>query len=275
MMSTFSLLLQLTLLLLFYTSYHPTLADISISSPAQGASFAATSGITIKFSDDGVAPKFAAITSTKVLLCTGSNADINCLATVATFVPGSLTSYTVSLASYLALGSNGAYYFQLYSVATTGYTIHYSNRFTLSGMTGTLKASSGGDTTSPDDTVAVTDGSTAGAAVTGSAALASFSVTYTLQTGLTRYAPMQMQPGTKVTHKLSATRRFPTSSVSYFTTFTRQPLQKTTTTLSWSYTIAQGPNWAATAASPTGYYAASEALARNINAKSRRGYVDL
>ena len=255
--------------LLFLSSL--VVSDFSVTSPTSGQTIAATSSFALGFTDDGNAPIFTDISSTKVLLCTGSNAEINCLATIGTFTPtASLTSYAVDLTPYIALGSNGPYYFQLYStVAAGGYSIQYSQRFTLSGMTGTLKASDGGDTSPPDaqNNIVGTDGV--------SVDPSQMSVTYTLQTGKTRYAPMQMQPGTKVTHKLSMSRRYPTSAVSYFTTYTARPIQVTTITPSWSYTIVQGPNWASTANSPTGYYAASEALARQINAKSRRGYYEL
>lgn len=263
-------------LLAFLVSFVPSFvsAGFSLTSPTAGESIAAASGVTLKFTDDGDAPSFADISSTKVLLCTGSNADINCLATVATFTPSKGTSsFAVPLASYTALGSNGPYFFQLYSVATGGYAIQYSPRFTLSGMTGSIRATNGGDTSPPADQIQIVGATDAGPET---AALgASFSLPYTAQTGVSRYAPMQMQPGSKVTHKLSASRRFPTSSVSFFTTFTMQPLQKTTSTPPWSYSITQGMNFAETQASPTGYYAASEALSRNILAKSRRGYIDL
>lgn len=251
-------------------------ADFLISSPAAGVTISADKGLTLEFSDDGNTPTFAQIADTKVLLCTGSNADIDCLATVGTLAPATYTtaktSIAIALAPYLALASNGPYYLQLYSTSTLGgFSIQYSQRFALTGMTGTLQATDGGDVAPPDAQVDVAGAGAAGAA----AGLSLGTVPYTLQTGKTRYAPMQTQPGTKVTYKLSASRRFPTSQVTLFTDYTMQPLQKTTITPSWSYTVVQGPNWAATAASPSGYYAASEALARNINAKSRRGYYEL
>lgn len=250
-------------------------ADYTISAPAAGSTFAASSAIKISFEDDGNAPAFTELSTTKVLLCTGPNSDIYCFTTaVGTFTPtASLTSYSASVAALAALGSNGRYYFQFYSTVTAGgNSIHYSPRFTLTGMTGSYKASDGGDTTPPDGSTTVgSSDSVAGY----SEIMSKNKVTYTLQTGKTRYAPMQMQPGSKVTIAKSATRRFPVSSVSYFTDYSLQPYQVTTMTPSWSYTILQGPNYASTAASPTGYYAASEALARNINAKSRRGYFEL
>ncbi|KAF5093502.1 hypothetical protein D0Z03_002383 [Geotrichum reessii] len=137
-------------------------------------------------------------------------------------------------------------------------------------MAGTVRATDGGDDTPPPGSNTFNTGSDDDAVI-----LKSNTIPYLSQTGRIRYAPMQMQPGSKVTHALTASRRFPTSSVTYFSDYTLRPYQVTTKTPKWSYSIAQGPNWAATLPSPTGYYAASEALKRNINAKSKRGYMDL
>lgn len=251
-----------------------TAADFSFSSIDSTFSASSVSGLVIPFQDDGKSPLFGEISSTKVLLCTGSNAEINCLATVNTFTPtASQKSVTINLVPYQSLASNGRYFFQFYSTATAGgFTIHYTPRFSMTGMTGTLQATDGGDTSPPDPQINV--GSTNNAN-SDSILLASQKIPYTAQTGRTRYAPMQMQPGSKVTYPLKASHRFPTSAVSYFTDYKSKPYVVTTTTPPWSYTITQGPNWAATQPDPTGYYAASEALKRNINAKSRRGYLDL
>jgi hypothetical protein len=251
-----------------------TRADYSISSPAAGQTFAASTPITIKFEDDGSVPAMTDLTSTQVLLCTGSNSAITCFSKsiVGTFTPSeSTTSYDANLASLTSLGSNGRYFFQLYSVGSGGSTIHYTERFTLTGMTGTTKATDGGDTTPPTGSNSFNTGSSDDNAVI----LKSNTIPYLSQTGRVRYAPMQMQPGSKVTHALSASRRFPTSAVTYFTDYSLRPYPVTTKTPTWSYSVSQAPNWVATLPSPTGYYAASEALKRNINAKSRRGYVDL
>lgn len=247
-------------------------ADYTITVPTASATYAATATIAIKFADDGDDPTFSDMSSTKVLLCTGPNSDIHCFSTaVGTFTPSSsLTSYSADLSDLVSEGSNGRYYFQFYSTTSSGdYSIQYSQRFTLTGMSGSYKASDGGDTSPPDGYTDVDS------TPDQSQILSLNKVTYTLQSGKYRYAPMQMQPGSTVTHKLSASRRYPTSSVSYFTTYTMTAVPVTTYTPTWSYSIKQGVNWASTAASPTGYYAASEALSRSINAKSKRGYFEL
>ncbi|KAF5099777.1 hypothetical protein D0Z00_001518 [Geotrichum galactomycetum] len=262
-----------TLFLLLSFIIVGTKADYTFTSPAAGQTFAASSPITIKFEDDGGIPAMTEITSTQVLLCTGSNSAISCFSDnlVGTFTPSeSKTSYEANLASLTSLGSNGRYFFQFYSVGSGGTTIHYTERFTLTGMTGTTKATDGGDTTPPTGSNSFNTGNDDDSVITKSN-----TIPYLSQTGRIRYAPMQMQPGSKVTHALTASRRFPTSSVTYFTDYTLRAYAITTKTPSWSYTISQAPNWVATLPSPTGYYAASEALKRTINAKSKRGYVDL
>lgn len=247
-------------------------ADFSITGPVYGTQVAASSGVVVTFTDDGSSPAFTEISSTKVLLCTGPNSQIFCFTTpVGTFTPtAGQTSYSAVLAPLATLGSNGPYFFQFYSlIATGGSSIHYSPRFALSGMLGTYQASDGGDVAPPPGS------NTANIPADQNVVLSLNQVPYTMQTGRTRYAPMQTQPGSKVTYAKVASQRYPTSAVTFFSNYDLQPIQKTTITPSWTYTIVQGPNWAATAAAPTGYYAASEALQRNINAKSRRGFYEL
>ena len=64
-----------------------------------------------------------------------------------------------------------------------------------------------------------------------------FAVPYTMQTGPTRYAPMQPQPGTTITAK-KVTPLWPTSSVTIATAFLPRPTVQTT--------ITQGPNYSVT-----------------------------
>lgn len=267
------MIVSLSLFLLLSFIFVGTRADFVFSSPKAGLTFAASSPITIQWTDDSNIPAMSDLSSTQVLLCTGSNSDITCFQKnlVGTFVPAeSKTSYEANLSGLTTLASNGQYFFQFYSTGGSGSTIHYTERFTLTGMVGTLRATDGGDNTPPpgSNTFNVNNDNEA-------VILKSNTIPYVSQTGRVRYAPMQMQPGSKVTHVLSASRRFPTSAVTYFTDYTLRAFQVTTKTPKWSYSISQGPNWAASLPSPTGYYAASEALKRNINAKSKRGYLDL
>ena len=71
----------------------------------------------------------------------------------------------------------------------------------------------------------------------GAGGAAGFSVPYTLQTGLTKYAPMQGKPGTKITAN-KASAQYPTSSVVLAKTFLPTPVQVTTVTMSGTYALA-------------------------------------
>ena len=130
-------------------------------------------------------------------------------------------------------------FIKMIAAGTGGTVTNYSNRFSLSGMTGTFPAAvtsglsglSGteGPATENDYNAAGADGADAGGAVAVSA-----TVTYTLQTGSIRYAPMQGKPGTKITAK-SASPRYPSSSVSIAKTWLPTPAAVTTHTVSATY----------------------------------------
>lgn len=254
-------------------------ADISISSPVAGASFVGSGAILAKWTDDGIQPAFSKIATLTIMLCTGSNSAVNCFykALSAQSLTALNGQYSISLAPAAALAGNGKFFLQFYAATSNGgFTIHYSDRFSLTGMTGPLAATDGGNTAPPSNQISYSEAGPS-SSISMMDPLSGATIPFSLQTGIVRYAPMQMQPATKVTHALSASRRFPMSSVTYFATYTMKPLQITTATPSITYSKSQYINWAPVAENPTvaGYYAASEALSRTINAKARRGYVDL
>ena len=148
------------------------------------------------------------------------------------------------------------------SAATGGTVINYSDRFSLSGMTGTfppnVQAGVAGitGTHGPAAENSVNDNAQA---IPSAGANGPYAVTYTAQPGLTKYAPMQGKPGTKITAK-SPTPRYPTSSVQFAQTFLPTPSQVTTITLSATYSASSMenavcdresiPNWLDMAISP-------------------------
>ncbi|KAL9603467.1 MAG: hypothetical protein Q9219_001154 [cf. Caloplaca sp. 3 TL-2023] len=75
-----------------------------------------------------------------------------------------------------------------------------------------------------------------------------YAVTYTAQTGLIKYAPMQVPPGTKITAK-AATPKYPTSSVKIAKTFLPTPKQTTTMTASMTFSQPSSRPFQAPAAS--------------------------
>src|SRR4051794_706490 len=96
------------------------------------------------------------------------------------------------------------------SVASAGGTvINYSSRFSFTGMTGTFSS----DVITALASVSGTDGPPTVNQVAGSKpGDGPFAVPYTMQTGPTRYAPMQPRPGSTITAK-KATPLFPPSPV--------------------------------------------------------------
>ena len=130
----------------------------------------------------------------------------------------------------------------------------YSPRFSLTGMTGTFapaieRAARHNQGTHSLETqnniipraaqgaVPVAPAAPAGAA----GVAASYAVPYQSQDGLTKYAPMQGHPGTKIT-AVSASLRYPTSSYSVYKTIAQPPKQTTTQTMSNTFSVESHEN---------------------------------
>ena len=112
----------------------------------------------------------------------------------------------------------------------------YSDRFTLTGMTGTtpeayITAASAAGTKVP----AMDDGTSNNAAAdVGDAANGNSGIPFASQTGLMRYAPMQSVPPTKITKK-DTKPLYPTSSVKIATAFLPTPSATKTQTASQTF----------------------------------------
>lgn len=240
-------------------------ADVSLSKPLVSQNYTVSDGyatVELDWIESNAVPLLNQITKYVFTICTGPNGKIDGLKTLATVAASDLESYSYNAKIPSTVGTDGSYYIQVYAQAgTKGYTIHYSNRFYLTGMTGTKEPSGGEDLLPPS---AQTQYSTGTASVlSGTALSASFKLQYTDQTGITRYAPMQMQPGSKVT-KSTWSRQFVTSSISsYYSTIQPSPQQSSTITPGWSYTISSAVNYASPAQYPSqngGWYNPSSRL---------------
>ncbi|RKP28468.1 cell wall synthesis KRE9KNH1 [Metschnikowia bicuspidata] len=250
------------------------LADVSISQPIAGVSFSGLGG-TVSFkvswiddtdnSDDTLS--LSKVSKYLIVLCSGSNSNIKPVKTLSDSVASSARSYDASLLSTDV--PNGNYFVQVYAQFANGYTIHYTPRFSLTGMSGqtatlTFAASL--------LTVAGEDGPDAQLQVGGtpvSINSASFTVPYDLQTGRTKYAPMQIQPGTVVTHTMYSTRYY-TSAYTPFTSLSPSPNVYSTITPGWSYAVTSLFNSAAIAEYPTLYYPASQRVIQASLSSARK-----
>lgn len=117
----------------------------------------------------------------------------------------------------------------------SGSVMNYSQRFTISGMTGSWPAGSyqtsfqalkGSPTSVPPTLNQVSDAPAAAAAAPPEDA---FGISFQFQTGPTRYAPMQLQPGPTIT-KQDTAPHYPTSAWIVATTFFPIPTIVTTIT---------------------------------------------
>jgi len=229
-------------------------ADVEFTSPAAGASVPGGTAFSVTWKDSGNAPSLSDLTSYQLFLCTGSNTDITQLYPITT--AGTFTSSSQSVTIPVGTGGStkNAYFLKMISVATAGGTvINYSDRFTLTGMTGVFSAAVTTDLAS----ITGTDGPptvnnvASAAATTASPDEGAYGTPYSLQTGPTRYAPMQPVPGTKITATNTAPL-FPTSSVVLATTYLAPATVDTTITQAQTSTVASHTNTAAAASQPVG-----------------------
>ncbi|KAF8861347.1 beta-1,6-glucan boisynthesis protein-like protein [Acephala macrosclerotiorum] len=220
--------------------------------PAAGASVPGGTAFSVTWEDSGDAPSLADLTTYTLFLFSGSNASPQQLYSLS---QGTIaTASTVSVTVPVNTGGNGtnAYFLGMLSVASAGGTIWtYSSRFTLTGMTGSFSATVAAANlqvtgTAGPDTVNAVDGT----GTTTSSATGGWATPYNLQTGLTKYAPMQPVPPTAIT-ATNTSPLWPTSSVSLATTFLPIPSEVMTLTQSNTFSVSSHANTAAAASSPT------------------------
>jgi hypothetical protein len=121
------------------------------------------------------------------------------------------------------------------SVASGGTITTFSDRFTITGMTGTTDPAFITAATAAGNTVPATVDQIANDAGAGAAAGAANSgVPYADQTGLMRYAPMQSVPPTKITKK-DTKPLYPTSAYKIATAFLPTPSPTKTQTASQTF----------------------------------------
>ncbi|KZF21542.1 hypothetical protein L228DRAFT_248266 [Xylona heveae TC161] len=229
------------------------LADIEFTSPAAGQTLQPGT-ITFTWKDSGDSPSISDLKSYQLFLCAGGNTDgtydqLTVLQTNGDFSTGN--SASGSIVASIGGSTANAYFLKMISVATAGGTVvNFSKRFTLSGMTGVFSANAQSGLKNVQGTNGPDTQNNVNSAATATQDDGPFGVPYTLQTGLTRYAPMQPHPGTKITAK-SAKPLWPTSSYSIATTFMGPPTQLTTLTQAATYSYSSRENPASPAANPS------------------------
>ncbi|KAF2035294.1 beta-1,6-glucan boisynthesis protein-like protein [Setomelanomma holmii] len=233
-------------------------AGVKFTSPAAGATLTAGTAIEVKWSDDGDSPALTDLLTYELFLVAGGNAAeqqvvLLPITTQGSFAVGSVASGMVGVTVGESSPKN-AYFLKMVAVGKTGgQYITYSSRFSYSGMTGAWPATAAVQTglkniDGTDGPATVDNTNKAGDAANPAAG--DYGVTYTMQTGLTRYAPMQPVPPTKITAK-NTKPLYPTSSVQIATTRLPIPKVQTTLTQSQTYSVSSRENTVAAAAHPT------------------------
>ncbi|MCJ1277317.1 hypothetical protein MMC21_005129 [Puttea exsequens] len=230
-----------------------TLADIQFTSPSAGSTVTGGQTLKVSWKDSGDKPPMSDLSSYQLFLCAGGNDADSFIQLAPVQSKGTFpsTSTTGTISVNLGGSAKNAYFLKMISAAPGGTVTNYSNRFSLSGMTGTfppnvqagIKDIDGTD--GPETENNVNDN----AAVPAAGADGPFKVPFTLQTGLTMYAPMQSKAGTKITKK-NPTPLYPTSSARKATTYLPTPKQVTTITASRTWTAAALENTAKPAQAP-------------------------
>lgn len=226
-----------------------SLCDVQILFPNEnGQKYDLSSGLAtlrVEWSITEEPPDEDEIESYTFTLVAASNNEIVSVYVFDVFQASELDENKVELQLANTVGTDGLYMLQVLAMSDAGYTIHYTHRFELVGMTGSRIAPSITDTVPPPPERNILDN-----VLPGDIDTRSFTVPYSLQTGRAKFAPMQLQPPTKVT-KTVWTSIHETSAVSYFTAFRPYRKQLTTVTPGWSYVLPSGVNNARAAPMPS------------------------
>ncbi|RKF79792.1 Cell wall synthesis protein KNH1 [Golovinomyces cichoracearum] len=247
----FSITLFSLVLLIFSLVY----AYPQITSPSAGAFLSGGVIFTVMWAESGDPPTIPELTSYELYLYTGSNASPQQLTRVTSGIFSSGNSISVAIPLAVGGSMTNAYFLGLVTTSADKTTItSFSNRFTLTGMTGTFSDA----IRIALEQVYSSTGPGVIKNVAAPVALADslpeegdmWAIPYNLQFGPTKYAPMQPIPPTAIT-ATNTEPLWPTSSVELAKTLLPIPSQLTTITQSQTFSLASHANTAAPASQPT------------------------
>ena len=221
-------------LLLLASVIAQTLADVQVVTPAAGAVIAGLT-LDVQWEESGDDPPITDFVNYSLFLCAGGNSAADYIP-IATLVSGG--SYkkgdTISITLQAATGANveNAYFLKFLSAATGGSVINFSDRFSLTSMTGvftpviqtglqTVVGTAGPPTENDVNTPGAVPAVPPAAGISpaaGAALSASIALPYTMQTGPIRYGPMPLIGQQSITAK-APSMRYPTSSYNIAKTY--------------------------------------------------------
>ncbi|KAH8695917.1 putative beta-1,6-glucan boisynthesis protein [Talaromyces proteolyticus] len=230
------------------------LADVEFTSPAPGSTVHGGDVLTAVWKESGEPPKLLELTDYDLFLCAGGasieySEELSLLIENGSFERGNSVSFQVKPETG-AVYTN-AYFLKMVSRGLNATVINYSQRFSLSDMTGTFSERvQHGLRLLPNATTEHGELKKRQVAAAATAA-ALYTVPYPAQSvGLTKYAPMAKHPGTTITAK-SAPPQFPTSAYTIARTFLPIPTWQTTLTAPQTYSTTNIENPATPAPHPS------------------------
>ncbi|CAN9093435.1 unnamed protein product [Alternaria alternata] len=232
-------------------------AGVKFTSPSAGDKLTAGTAVTVKWEEGGSGPALTDLTTYQLQLIVGGNEGseqfvVGTITPSGAFTAGNTASGRIEVGMSEDLKTANAYFIKMIAVGKTGgQLVTYSDRFQFSGFTGknilnpTVKkaAEDISTTAGPATEDTTTDGTDPAAA---DPAEGDYGVTYTMQTGPTRYAPMQPVPPTKITAK-NTKPLYPTSSVKIAKSKLPIPTIQTTLTQSQTFSVKSMENTVAAA----------------------------
>lgn len=230
------------------------LGDVSLVSPGSGKSFSGSSGtasVDVSWVDDDSSGDYSLskVDWYSIVLCTGPGTSIECFHTITTKKTISSNKYTATFDSDVT--GDGYYFLQVYAMFKDGdATMHYTNRFKLTGMSGSTASLTIEPTQTGSGPSANTDYADSG---DGDSLSSLIGVAYTAQTDKTRLAPIQTQPGSSISYTKWSLRH-PTSAYTPYTSASPSPNVDSTYTPSWNYTVTSLYNYATIQEPPTTWY---------------------
>ncbi|ATZ58626.1 hypothetical protein BCIN_16g03510 [Botrytis cinerea B05.10] len=230
----------------------------TFSAPAAAAVETAATAFTVSWADNGDAPATADITTYQLDVCAGSsgtNLEVVYPVTASATLGSTLTT-SVTVPAARGSSVTNAYFMRMIATTATGTVTVYSNRFSISGMTGTFAATytitgtAGPATVNNVADTAVTSSSSSSSSSSGTTDDGVYGTPFQSQTGLTRYAPMGLMPGTTIT-ATNTEPQYPTSSVALATTYLSSATIDTTLTQAQTASFTSHANTVAAASMPT------------------------
>ncbi|RMZ89357.1 hypothetical protein DV736_g3416, partial [Chaetothyriales sp. CBS 134916] len=229
-------------------------ADVEFLTPAAGSSQSSLT-LSITWQDSGTDPPLSDLTSYQMYLCAGGNAvgeyaDLTELVKSGDFSTGNSAKATVTT----GLGANvkNAYFIKIVSTAPGGAIVNFSDRFSLTGMTGvfTAKVLAGLKTVTGTQGPATINDITDTGSSDSTTNPALYTTPYTLQSASIRYAPMPPMAPTSITAK-AASSQWPTSAYTVYKSYAGQPNAITTHTLEQTFSVSSREATQAAAGQPT------------------------